>query len=119
MFDDGVVVPGAAAFEIYARDKLLEYAKHKVSGKAIVGVEAFAEALLVIPKCLATNAGQDPKEAIINVFKANQENEKDGKNTVFHGIDLANGKAINPALFGIFVYFFLNFRIISVLKRTF
>jgi T-complex protein 1 subunit zeta len=61
-----------------------------------VGIEAFAEALLIIPKCLADNAGQDSKEAIINVFKANN----DGK---VHGIDLSNGKAIDPVLFGIFV----------------
>jgi T-complex protein 1 subunit zeta len=101
--DDGVVVPGAGAFEIFARDKLLEYAKNKVSGKAIVGVEAFAESMLIVPKCLADNSGQDSKEAIINVFKANMESENsESKKNTHYGIDISNGKAINPVLLGIY-----------------
>lgn len=95
VFDDQSVVPGAGAFEIYARDHLLDYAKKEVNGKCIVGIEAFAESLLIIPKCIADNSGQDSKEAILNVFKANQG----GK---VHGIDISNGKAIDPILHGIY-----------------
>lgn len=101
VYDDQCVVPGAGAFEIYAKEKLLEYAKNEVNGKCIVGIQAFAESLLIIPKCLADNAGQDSKEAIINVEKANIKENK------FYGIDISNGKAINPILHGIYVKNFL------------
>lgn len=102
VFDDQCVIPGAGAFEIYCREKLIEYAKNEVNGKCIVGIEAFAESLLIIPKCLADNAGQDSKEAIINVEKANRTGDK------FYGIDITSGKAINPILHGIFVNNFLK-----------
>jgi len=102
VFDDQSVVPGGGAFEIYAKEKLLEYAKNEVNGKAITGIEAFAESLLIIPKCLAENSGQDPKESILNVEKANRDAEKGMEGKVFHGIDLSSGKAINPIHHGIF-----------------
>lgn len=97
VFDDQSVIPGAGAFEIYTRDKLLEYSKTEDIGKCIVGIEAFAESLLIVPKCLCDNSGQDSKEAIINVEKANRGTQ------YLNGIDITNGKAINPILHGIFV----------------
>ena len=56
--EDGAVVPGAGAFEIAAAADL-EVFKKTVTGKAKRGVEAFAGALLVIPKTLAENSGFD------------------------------------------------------------
>jgi hypothetical protein len=38
-----------------------------VQGRAKLGVQAYAEALLVIPKTLASNAGHDPMDSVINV----------------------------------------------------
>ena len=38
---------------------LLEYAAKQVSGKVKLGVLAFAEAMLVVPKTLAENSGFD------------------------------------------------------------
>ena len=111
VFDDQCVIPGAGAFEIYTRDKLLEYAKNEVNGKCIVGIEAFAESLLIIPKCLSDNAGQDAKEAIINVEKANRSSQ------TLNGIDITNGKAINPILHGIYVRIIYKHRITIVSKR--
>lgn len=49
--DDGAVIPGAGAFEVAANQALLQY-KNEVKGKQRLGVQAFAEALLVIPKTL-------------------------------------------------------------------
>jgi T-complex protein 1 subunit zeta len=49
--DDGCLVPGAGAFEITANRELLAF-KETVSGKTKLGVQAYAEALLVIPKVL-------------------------------------------------------------------
>lgn len=49
---------GAAAFEVLANRELLKF-KDSVKGKARLGVAAYAEALLIIPKTLAINAGFD------------------------------------------------------------
>jgi hypothetical protein len=57
--EDAGAVPGAGAFELAAADALTEYASSGVQGKAKLGVLAFAEALLVIPKTLAENSGFD------------------------------------------------------------
>ena len=45
----GCVVPGAGAFEVACHSALSEYAK-TVKGRARLGVQAFADAMLVIPK---------------------------------------------------------------------
>ena len=52
------MVPGAGAFEFAAYDHLMKYAD-TVEGKVKLGVRAFADALLVIPKTLAENSGFD------------------------------------------------------------
>lgn len=49
---------GAGAFEVTAY-KLLNEFKETIKGKSRLGVAAYAEALLVIPKVLATNSGFD------------------------------------------------------------
>lgn len=64
VYDDKSVVPGAGSFEIACRAHLNEYC-NEVTGKAKLGIQAFAESLLVIPKTLAENSGYDIQEAII------------------------------------------------------
>ena len=56
--EDQRLVPGAGAFELGAYEHLMQFA-NTVEGKAKLGVRAFAEALLVIPKTLAENSGFD------------------------------------------------------------
>lgn len=56
--EDRKLVPGAGAFELAAYDHLMKFAD-TVEGKAKLGVRAYAEALLVIPKTLAENSGFD------------------------------------------------------------
>lgn len=51
--EDQCVVPGAGAFEVAAHEHLQQFAKKGVSGKVKLGVYAFADALLVIPRTLA------------------------------------------------------------------
>lgn len=58
MIDDEGFIPGAGAFEIAAHKHLMDF-KDTVKGKAKLGVETFARALLVIPKTLAENCGYD------------------------------------------------------------
>ena len=64
MIVDKSVVPGAGAFQIACAAHLSSDAfKTQVKGKARFGVSAFADALLVIPKTLAANAGHDIQDS--------------------------------------------------------
>jgi T-complex protein 1 subunit zeta len=45
----GCVVPGAGAVEVAMAEALIKY-KPSVKGRAQLGVQAFADALLIIPK---------------------------------------------------------------------
>lgn len=47
----GAVVPGAGAFEIFAWQELQKY-KDEIKGKSRLGIQAYAEALLIIPKII-------------------------------------------------------------------
>jgi len=90
---DGYLVPGAGAFEIICHQALLEY-KSKVQGRAKLGVQAYADALLVIPKTLAANAGYDALDSIIKL----QESHEAGKPA---GFDISTGESMDPAVQGI------------------
>lgn len=94
---DKSVIPGAGAFQIAASAHLLgDFLRSKaVRGKARFGVQAFAEALLIIPKTLAANAGFDTLETL----GALQEEQAEGNNV---GIDLATGEPIDPSIEGIY-----------------
>jgi T-complex protein 1 subunit zeta len=83
--NDGCIVPGAGAFEIAASERLREHMK-EVSGKAKFGVEAFADALLSIPRTLANNAGFDSQEVLLACIEKYQETNKP------FGIDIDTGK---------------------------
>ena len=54
--DDGCVVPGAGAFEV-AVHVALKKAMEELKGRERLGMQAYADAMLVIPKVLAVNAG--------------------------------------------------------------
>lgn len=92
--EDGFVVPGAGAFQVHAHAELMKYKNKSVSGRVKLGVQAFADALLVIPKTLATNSGLDPIDAIVTL------QEESAKGNVV-GLDLATGDCLNPEQEGI------------------
>lgn len=64
--DDDCIVPGAGAFELAVHKALSSY-KLSVKGQARLGVQAFADALLVIPKTLAKNAGYDQQATLVKL----------------------------------------------------
>ena len=74
MISDKSVVPGAGAFQIACAAHLLEFEK-KIKGKARFGVQAFAEALLVIPKTLAANSGHDVQDSREFIHRDEQRSE--------------------------------------------
>jgi len=92
--DDGRVVPGAGAFEISASEKINDFAK-TVKGRESLGVKAFAEALLIVPKTLATNSGHTAMDVVVNLT---QETRLNGKPM---GLDLETGEALIPEDSGI------------------
>lgn len=92
--EDGCVVPGAGAAEVAIADALVNY-KPSVKGRARLGVQAFADALLIIPKVLAQNSGFDLQETLVKV----QTEHSESKQLV--GIDLNTGEPIVAADAGI------------------
>jgi T-complex protein 1 subunit zeta len=92
--EDRAMVPGAGAFEVAAY-RMLMRRKGAVSGRAKLGVEAFANAMLVVPKTLAENSGLDVQESII---KLEEEQERSGEAV---GLDLSTGDTFLPSAMGI------------------
>merc|ERR1712080_742544 len=62
--EDGCVVPGAGAYEVAAHTALKKFME-EVKGRARLGIQAYADSLLVIPKVLAQNAGYDSQEVMV------------------------------------------------------
>merc|ERR1711881_674978 len=92
--EDGSVVTRAGAFEVAAHSALTAL-KETVSTRARLGVQAYADALLVIPKALASNSGYDPQEATLKL------QAEYGKSRIPVGIDLSTGEPMNPAATGV------------------
>ncbi|ORZ12793.1 T-complex protein 1 zeta subunit [Absidia repens] len=91
--EDKSVVVGGGAFQVALAQHLSEF-KKTVKGRAKMGVQAFADAMLIIPKVLAQNAGFDVQDVIV----ALQEEHMDGH---IVGIDLKTGETMDPKLEGI------------------
>ncbi|WVW86205.1 T-complex protein 1, zeta subunit [Kwoniella bestiolae CBS 10118] len=92
--EDNSLIPGAGAFEI-ACSAHLQTALKSTKGRAKLGVLAFAEALLIIPKTLAQNGGLDVQDSIV----ALQQEQEETDDPV--GLDLKSGEPVNPVLEGI------------------
>lgn len=92
--EDGRVVAGAGAFYV-ACARHLEKFKLGVTGKARMGVQAFADALLVIPKVLSRNAGLDALDVIVAMQQALEEGQE------FVGLDLESGEPMDVRVEGV------------------
>lgn len=92
--EDKALVPGAGAFEVAAY-RMLSRRKTAVAGRAKLGVQAFAEALLIVPKILAENSGFDVQDSLI---KVEDEQENSGMAV---GLDLLTGDTFLPSAEGI------------------
>ena len=92
--DDKALVPGAGAFEVAAY-RMLMRRKGAVTGRAKLGVEAFAKSLLVIPKVLAENSGLDAQECLIKIEEEQERSE------LPVGLDLNTGDTMLPSAMGV------------------
>ena len=96
-------MPGAGAFELACNAHLMEYAK-TVEGKAKLGVRAFADALLVIPKGLAEQEELEQREREREALaekRRQRMQEEIAKNNMKGGIDVLTGKAMLPSIEGV------------------
>ncbi|GFZ48764.1 T-complex protein 1 subunit zeta [Saitozyma sp. JCM 24511] len=93
--EDACVIPGAGAFEIACSNHLQTALKSTAKGRTKLGVLAFAEALLVIPKTLAANGGYDVQDAIVGLQQEAEETDDPV------GLDLRSGEPMNPVTEGI------------------
>lgn len=92
--EDKSLVPGAGAFNVACAAHLHNKFKDTVKGKAKMGVAAYADALLVIPKVLAQNGGFDPQDVLVLL----QEEVNAGH---VAGVDLRTGEVLDPEAEGI------------------
>ena len=92
--EDDCLIPGAGAFEIALSNHLSTKTKKGAKGRAKLDVQAYADAVFVIPKTLATNGGFDVQDAIVSL----KEEQVEG-NIV--GLDLQTGEPIDPTVQGI------------------
>jgi thermosome len=67
--EDGVAVPGGGAPEIELAIRLKDYGQ-TVGGREQLAIDAFAEALEIIPWTLAENAGMDAMDVVIELKNA-------------------------------------------------
>jgi chaperonin GroEL (HSP60 family) len=83
------IVAGGGAVEVEIARELRDYAT-KVGGREQLAVEAFADAIEVIPRTLAENAGLEPIDIIVELRAAHEK--KDGG---YMGVNVLTGKVEN------------------------
>ena len=82
--EDDKVVAGGGAPEIAMAKKLKDYAE-SISGREQLAVNAFAEALEIVPKTLAENAGLDSIDSLVDLRAAQEE-------SFYMGLDVFTGE---------------------------
>ncbi|MFH0752273.1 MAG: thermosome subunit alpha [archaeon] len=86
--ESGKVVGGAGAAEMELAKKLREYAT-SLSGREQLAALAFADAIEVVPRTLAENAGLDPIDMLTELKARHDEGIK------WAGLDVFEGKVVN------------------------
>ncbi|MBU4535899.1 MAG: TCP-1/cpn60 chaperonin family protein [Euryarchaeota archaeon] len=82
--EDGKVVAGGGAPEIELAKRLKDYAD-AISGREQLAVAAFAEALEIVPKTLAENAGLDSIDSLVDLRAAHETSP-------YMGLDVFEGE---------------------------
>lgn len=106
VIDDKGYLPGAGAFEVAASQHLLTKIRPTVKGRAKLGVAAFAEALLTVPKTLAETGGFDAQDTVIAV----QDEHEKGNVT---GVDVHTGEPMDPVAEGVYDCFIVKKQLLA------
>ena len=86
VIENNKIVAGGGAAEVEIAKELRKYAT-TVGGREQLAVEAFAEAVEIIPKTLAENAGLEPIDVIVDLRSAHEKPKGQYK-----GVNVFNGK---------------------------
>jgi thermosome len=86
--EDGKMTAGGGAAATSIAMTLRDYAP-SVGGREQMAIEAFANAIEIVPKTLSENAGLDPIDMMLEVRRAHKKGNK------YAGIDVLNGKVEN------------------------
>ncbi len=81
---DGRVLAGGGAVEVEVARRVREYAD-SVSGREQLAVEAFADALELVPRVLAENAGLDSIDTLVDLRAAHDDGQETAGLNVFTG----------------------------------
>jgi len=93
--EDGKMVAGGGAPEVELAKQLREYAE-TVGGRESLAINAFADAVEIIPRTLAENAGLDPIDILVQLRAAH-----DKANGEVVGLDVFSGKITDTSKLGI------------------
>jgi thermosome len=83
------IVAGGGAVEVEVAKELRDYATN-VGGREQLAIEAFADAIEVVPKTLAENAGLEPIDIIVELRSAHEKPEGQ-----YRGVNVFTGKVEN------------------------
>ncbi len=95
VIENNRIVAGGGAIEVEIAKDLRSYAT-KVGGREQIAVEAFANAVEVIPRALAENAGLEAIDVLVDLRSAHEK--QDGK---YKGLNVFTGKIENTKEKGI------------------
>jgi chaperonin GroEL (HSP60 family) len=90
----GKIVYGAGAPEAEVAKRIKKFAE-KFSGREQLAIQSFGEAMEVIPRALAENAGLDPIDILVELRAAHEQ----GK--VVYGVGIDEGKAVDVSKLGV------------------
>jgi thermosome len=92
--EDGKIVIGGGAVEVELAKRLREYAEG-IGGREQLAINAFAEAIEIIPRTLAESTGKDAIDLLLDL---RTQHEKGNYN---YGIDVINGKVADMKVLGV------------------
>jgi thermosome len=94
---DGRVLAGGGAAEVELAARMRDYAD-SVTGREQLAVEAFADALELVPRVLAENAGLDPIDTLVDLRAAHEGGDLRAGLNVFSGeiVDNVDAGVIEP-----------------------
>jgi thermosome len=95
---DGRVLAGGGAVEVEVAARVRDYAD-SVSGREQLAVEAFADALELVPRVLAENAGLDSIDTLVDLRAAHDDGRQNAGLNVFSGdvVDTYEAGVVEPA----------------------
>ena len=92
--EDKMLVPGGGAPEVELALRLRAYAS-TVGGREQLAIESFADAMEIIPKTLAENAGLDQIDTLVALRSAHEKGVKSA------GLDMDTGKPVDMLKLGV------------------